>query len=143
MSDGGQTVLGPESCSASLMSHSVHLYMGWQRQGPQQSHLDGPGIGLGGLTWHLSCSSSSYSTRKHMHAHQHRRRASLSACSTLLSPSLPSSFPPPPLTYYSVYAVTLTPQLQPQPYFPPNFLGLLFLVSPWVFQGFSCVVGFV
>jgi len=53
------------------------------------------------------------------------------------------SFPPPPLTYYSVYAVTLTPQLQPQPYFPPNFLGLLFLVSPWVFQGFSCVVGFV
>lgn len=66
-------------------------------------------------------------THARTHAHLHWHRASLSACSNLLSPSLP--LPPPPLSYYSVYAVTLTPDDNLK--LPLFFLGLLFLVSPW------------
>lgn len=62
-------------------------------------------------------------TRKHMHAHMHIctdvEPPSAPAAPCLAPTCLPPSFPHPaphPLTYYSVYAVALTPKLQPQPF---------------------------
>lgn len=142
VSDGGQTVFRPESCSASLTPH--HIQLGQQRQDPHWPHLGSSEIGSGGsnstLILFLLFFPQTTCTHKHMHSHMH-------ICTDVEPPSAPAApclaplcllLSLPPLTYYSVYAVTLTPNynLNHPPYFP----GLLCLVSPWVFRGFPCAV---
>lgn len=79
-------------------------------------------------------------THKYMHAHMH-------ICTDVEPPSAPAApcLAPLcllprlwPLTYYSVYAVTLTPNHNLN--LPLYSLGLLFLASPWVFRWFPCAV---
>lgn len=127
------------------MSHRVHLRTGQRRRGPptaspltdlelaQEDQRSTP-ILLLLLLPQTTC------TRKHMHAHMHIctdvEPPSAPAAPCLAPPCLPPS--PPPLTYYSVYAVTLTPNYNLN--LPPYFPGLLFLVSPWVFRGLPCAV---
>lgn len=131
VSDGGQAVFRPESCSVSLMPHYIHL--GQQRQGPRWPHLGGHGIGLGGsnstlILFLLLFPSNNTHTQTHArtHAHLHWRRASLSACSTLLSPSLPSSLPSPfDLLFCLCSHSDPQPQPQPSPLLPRTVVSRL------------------
>lgn len=121
------------------MSHSVHLHVGQQRRGPS----DGPGIGSGGSNstpiLFLLLFPQTTCTRNHMHAHMHIctdiEPPSAPAAPRLASPCLPPSLSL--LTYYSVYAVTLTPNynLNLPPLLPGTVVSRL---PPGFSEGKSC-----
>ena len=130
-------------CFTKLSPRSTSTTGQRRRRGPR---LDGPGIGSGGSNSHpvpplllLLLPQTNMHTQTHArtHAHLHWRRASLSACSTLLSPLLPSSLPLPILDLLFCLCSHSDPQLQPQP--SPLLPGTVVSVSPWVFGGFPPV----
>lgn len=122
--------------------------LGQQRRGPRWPRLDGPGFGSGGSKSN-SCPvpppspSNNMHTQTHArtHAHLHWRRASLSACSTLLSPYLPSSFLSSPRSPSPDLLFCLCSRSDPQTTtstFPPT--SCCFLSPPGFSEGSPCAV---
>lgn len=133
-------------CFTNLSPRSTSTTGQRRRRGPR---LDGPGISSGGSNSHpvpplllLLLPQTNMHTQTHARTHAH-----LHICTDVEPPSAPaapclapSCLPPSPprsSTYYSVYAVTLTPNYNLN--LPPFLPGTVVSVSPWVFGGFPPV----
>lgn len=144
-------------CLTNVLLRPPPHVTGQQRRRPWRPRLDRPGIGLGGSTKHLSCSSSlpqTTCTRKHMHAHMHIctdvEPPSAPAAPCLAPPCLPPFLPPWPtiLSMQSLWPPTTTSTFPLLPgtvvsRLPLGFQRVSLCSQPGEHAAFSGVVGLV